>query len=148
MVRNKHSSEAAYLAGIIDGEGCFKLQRSGGGQSHAYISPYVVVVMNDKTTIEHLHQLWGGNFRRVKQSNPRYRDGYLWSVSSQEAVNLIAMVWPFLKAKRTQAWIVFQFWADRTKRGGKRISPEESALREGYKLALHQANARGNLLPE
>jgi hypothetical protein len=145
-----HIAEAAYLAGIIDGEGYIGMSRTGGRpshpggkQGHAYLSPFLKIGMTHLPTLQLLQATWGGNIRLHPKQQEHHKQAYLWQLSSQKAVNTLATVWPFLQTKRTQAWLIFQFWADRTRRNGNRISEEEAALREGYKLAIQTANQKG-----
>ena len=143
MYAQEHQSKAAYLAGIIDGEGTIGLIRTGTNKGHAYLSPYLRVTMTHLPTIDYIHKMWGGSMRLHTKQQEHHKQAYTWQYSSQGAINILATIWPFLQTKRTQAWLMFQFWANRTKRNGYLISAEEAALREGYKLAIQTANQRG-----
>lgn len=101
-------TEAAYLAGLVDGEGCLiiRSKRITGAGNHV-VDYHLEITMTDKepiywcqkvTSLGRLYRLYNGN-RKRKQHSPVYR----WTVSSQQAARVVQQILNFLINKRKQA---------------------------------------------
>jgi len=112
----------AYVAGIIDGEGCIGLSRSGAG---VYPSIYVT-----NTNIDLLHALKGryGGIIKVKAlRKENWKEAYAWKVTWRSAVLLLEDVGEYLMLKKKQAETVF-LWNDLRPGPGKRWDPHVTEL--------------------
>ena len=100
------SNEAAYLAGLFDGEGSvyfkkmkqIKHQRPGK-PIHNVMVIRMEIAMTDKDTIKWCHELFGcGHFgeRKVK---PGYKRQWRWRVSHRDALYVAKILWPHAKTK-------------------------------------------------
>ena len=90
-------AERAYTAGIIDGEGCIRMQRGTFGLD-------VSVGNTDLVLLAWLHQRWGGKIypnRSIKIRNAK--PFFHWRVCSKEAFPLLRDVLPFLVVKQDRA---------------------------------------------
>ena len=94
--------ELAYLAGIIDGEGCISFAR----RLKKYITPTLQVTNTNRDLIDWLHVCLGGNVYRRKDDRPTRKESWLWSVAGQKALLIIRDIRPYLLVKRKQADIV------------------------------------------
>ena len=95
--------DLAYLAGIIDGEGCLHVPRNGG-------APLLAVTNTDEALIDWLSQL-GGYVSPVRRTNGQshWKPAWLWQVHGQaDLAALIQRVLPYLKAKETEARAVLE----------------------------------------
>ena len=100
-MRDPTDLEKAYLAGIIDGEGCIMID----GQ---FLSTIRVQVSNTNATLIHfLEEVYGGAVQCV---NPKatYKCGvrkplFQWRVTTSKAERVLKDVLPYLKIKRDHA---------------------------------------------
>lgn len=97
--RRFQQNDLVYLAGYIDGEGCFSFGKN--------YKPCLSVTNTHRPTIEWLHRTFGGNVSRgSKPRKPNHRPTYTWAIVSREAVNLAAAVVVHLKEKTPQALLL------------------------------------------
>lgn len=94
-------SDLPYLAGIIDGEGCIRVNNS----------VRLMIANTDIHLIEWLSLNFGGYYWTNKRSQPRYKILYQWELSAKKACKLLEMVYPFLIIKKAQAKLVLDFHA-------------------------------------
>lgn len=94
----------AYLAGILDGEGCLSL----GVRKKIYVTPTVQVTNTDKRLIDWLDSCIPGHIYSTKEIRPNRKKAWLWSIAGAKARELIRSVRPFLKLKGEQADIILQ----------------------------------------
>ncbi|GAB3763755.1 LAGLIDADG family homing endonuclease [Microlunatus parietis] len=116
------SEEIAWLAGILEGEGSFYLQRDRG----IYLYPRVVVSMTDEDVIQRVADLFGAKIYKVPVS-PRYparKQQWRAVATGQRAVRLMKEIRP-LMGKRRGAKIdeIIAYWESQ---------PEPNALRSEY----------------
>jgi hypothetical protein len=95
----------AWVVGILEGEGCFKIHPSRKTNSKEYFYPQVEVNMADEDTIRRIHEFSGiGNVQGpyVDKRNPTYSPMWRWSVQKhQDALKLMKEVLPFMSARRS-----------------------------------------------
>jgi|SRR5215831_10702529 len=102
------SSEAAYLAGIIDGEGSIMLQRSGGT-----IFVVVKVANTSQGLMAWLTQKTGvGRVQYTSRSHLGRKDVHHWVVVGRQALALLHAIDPYLIVKREQANVAFALEAE------------------------------------
>lgn len=104
-------AEAAYLAGIIDGEGTITVSRkkdhNGMRGGYAY-RPYVAVANTNILVLEWCRRVTGIGRVGVSGSRhgPRQKQGYRWQLWSQKAGQLLRAIRPYLVIKIKQADIL------------------------------------------
>lgn len=99
-------TDAAYIAGIIDGEGCVSVNKRKSAQvsNGAFYSPEINVSMTDKDVIYWLKETSGvGRINTRPGKKPNHRTQYVWSVCGIDAGNLALRVSQYLKVKLPQA---------------------------------------------
>lgn len=102
------NTEAAYLAGLMDGEGCFYVERFATARSPIGFQYRVMVTitMTDKRTIEYICNLTGKNFRTRKKKDNR-RTAYTVDWRNSIAYDLLKIMLPYLQNKKEQAeWCI------------------------------------------
>lgn len=92
-------TQAAYMAGIIDGEGCFT--QHGPGRRY----PMLKVTNTDRALIEWLHGMVPGSTIQSKhEKRPRSKPCWDWLVCKCSVLRpLIGRMLPYLKVKRSAA---------------------------------------------
>jgi hypothetical protein len=79
--------EAAYFAGIIDGEGSITLTRMHGNEHRR---PCISIASTDRELLVYLRQLSGGSINNKKNYKPdRHKDSYTLIIKRKKEVQLI-----------------------------------------------------------
>ena len=99
--------QLAYLAGILDGEGCLKPSKAWKNPS--CFSLRCEVSNTDKDLISWLYKTFGGYTAPIKRSPPQ-KPQYRWRLRVPEMKLIIPQVLPYLVTKRNEAkWMIAQF---------------------------------------
>ncbi len=113
LLGDQDNSEAvgknAYLAGLIDGEGCIYVQTYFGRQPGKKYCLYLELSMCSELTIRWVQKNFGGNYRAAKPYGKRKRVQYHWRVSNERAIAILKHVYPYLVTKKRQAALSFKF---------------------------------------
>jgi hypothetical protein len=125
-IRTLSDVEAAYIAGIIDGEGTITLTRTKGG----FRAPIVSISSNDLELLEWVKETIGGGWILIKP--PRratHKIGYAWCIKSRNAVLLCAMIKPYLRiaSKYRRADLLTDRYLSVTKRNGNYSDAERES---------------------
>jgi hypothetical protein len=95
--------EMSYLAGIVDGEGCFYLaQHKQRGNRLAYNTPRIVVSNTNKDLMNWLKDNFGGYIFQQKKRKEHWKTGYQWVVEGNKALMLANWLEPLLIVKRDE----------------------------------------------
>ena len=94
------SSWIPYVAGFLDGEGCFGSSTRGG--------IYVCVTNTYPWILRDLQRAFGGRISRHNWPSKKDRSAWKWRVYGSAAVAVCLRVLPFLREKRAQAFILVQ----------------------------------------
>ena len=98
-------TQLAYLAGIIDGEGCFYIQRPGG-KNHTL---RLFVMNTAKPLIDYLYQTYGGWQYSRKKENSTWKIRHEWFVDRQIVDELLPLIHPYLVIKKEHCEIAMEF---------------------------------------
>lgn len=93
------TSDLAYLAGFIDGEGCFSTHDNGRG----YLALDLRVVNTNLQVLEWIKKTFGGSIQNKPPQNPNWKRAYFWMLTQKGLRVLIPQLLPHLKVKREQA---------------------------------------------
>jgi hypothetical protein len=138
----------AYLAGLIDGEGCVSIiNTTSVDRPGLHYQLRLMISMTHQPTIEFLAKEFGGRVNAVQQ-NKKWKTRYAWIVCSMNAKKLLTRTQPYLICKQEQArlGIMFQeqleehieFYGSRYS-----LSKEETEIREKIVAKMHELNKRG-----
>lgn len=120
MARLK-KTDLAYIAGLIDGEGCLSANRKKD-----CIATNLSVVNTNRPVIEFLQRYCGGGIYRRHPLGRRVV--WTWWLSSNPATQLLRQLLPYLQIKREQAqWFIELSELKAIRRGienGGRYAPE------------------------
>lgn len=127
----------AYLAGILDGEGCFSISR----RSDRHYSPLISVGMAETAAIQKLKEVYGGN---VYIENGKYRPIYKWQVRNFDTIlAILDKLAPYLLIKTEAASLLREFISDRTVGHSMKMTDEEVERRQAIYKKIKLANAVG-----
>jgi len=144
----KQICSAAYLAGLIDGEGTLTITRHTRKDRPGYMrfNIRLAIYNTNIALLQNVQETFGGTLMIAKRHDERWKDQGQLAWSEEQIVVILEKVRPFLFAKREQCEILLACQAtkldaaDGRKRG---LSAEVVALREDGYSRLKLLNARG-----
>lgn len=147
--KNHTKEQIAYLAGIIDGEGCFyagkiPVQKNGKTVFHYHCSIKV-----DKTSyelIEYLSNTFGGNreYSWWKKKNPKYKPVYAWYSTGLMLDYICDQIFPFLIVKKKQCELMINLRTTfKRNTGPVRLTEETIQKRDSLIKEFRILNHRG-----
>ncbi len=121
--------DAAYLAGLIDGEGTIALSRRHAGDNRQLV---VTISSTESALVEWVRAALGvGKITHKRTTSPRHAPGLTYCVTNRQALNVLAQVAPFLRSyKRDRAELVLSRYLALTPRNGKYTEAMRSARRQ------------------
>ena len=132
-------SEKSYLAGIVDGEGCFQVEKHAG----YYGTVRLTITNTSESLMEWLQLRLGGyvSFRPYTHRKPVY----VWETRGKNCVDVVQAIQPFLIIKCQQAKILLDAYNNvqlyRSKKVCQKLTSEHLASRVAFYNAMHEANA-------
>lgn len=102
----------AYIAGIIDGEGCIAITRRKLKRvktNNWYYQPQVIVGNTNRKLVYFCVDCYGGWIATFKRHNPNWSTIYHWKITGDEMKCLLSDIIPYLIVKRKQAKLVLLF---------------------------------------
>ena len=125
----------AYLAGIIDGEGCLTV---GAGKKETCINYNAIILVQNtsRKMIDWLQSKFGGQVYLSKKETEKTKAAWMWRITKKKDIEILLLaVLPYLIVKREQAKVLLNF---------VRLTPDmNSELRATYYRQLRQLNSRG-----
>lgn len=106
----------AYIAGIIDGEGCIGIEcmapckRKNGtwARKHNYYTPRLTVINTSEIIMFTLLRFLGGTYDARKKLSGR-KTCYRWHIFGEKLEESIKNILPYLQIKHKQAELVLEF---------------------------------------
>ena len=101
-------SDAAYIAGLFDGEGCVTCKKKPtkrpdrGGKIYNQWYIRCEITMTDKEVIEWLHETLGFGWSREKKYSKRpkhYKRQWRWCCGYRDALQFAKLIWPYTQVK-------------------------------------------------
>lgn len=143
---NPQQTVLAYLAGIIDGEGCIRIAKLSGKHYSPY-APCVNCGMTNPAAIELLHATFGGSIRWAwpsgKNASPCKPLRYWYLNGTESVARALRLLYPHLRVKKAQATLLLDFCFNKQdgRKGG--ITQDEHRWREELYLKVKKLNHRG-----
>lgn len=110
------SLEKAYIAGLLDGEGCINIYRINTdytkGKEKRLYPKYIlsVTIYNSHfETIKWLHDTLGGYLQTRTSKNEKWRVNYAWRICANVAMAFLKEVKPYMRIKTNQANLAIKF---------------------------------------
>lgn len=112
MKKNLSEIQLAWAAGIIDGEGTvsFTVRKPKDVQKSKRIQPIVEVEITNKEIVFLFQKWFGGFIWYRKKRKEKWAGIWLWRVTSRKALVCLQLVFPYLRIKKSQAEIIFEFY--------------------------------------
>ena len=96
-------AQIAYLAGIIDGEGCFTIRKKTYSNGRTLYTPRIVIGMNTAQPLDLAYGMFGGAIRARCTTGTNVPYIFVWEISCTKAKQATKTILPFLRVKREQA---------------------------------------------
>ena len=126
------NTDLAYVAGIIDGEGCIYIEHGKKGKS---IQLSVSVGSSDRWLCEFLKFSFGGCLYEMKSKTlPCWK----WEIRTRQAGQFLEDISPYLRLKKPQAEIAIKFQRARHQQNWVKKTDEEKAVEEAQYLLVKQ----------
>jgi len=119
--------EVAYLAGLIDGEGCLRIEKSGGKYRYTPHTPTVCITNCNPSLILWVYRKFGGHLYQKKN---RGTFQVTWDIYwlGRKATELLEDVYPYLTAKKEQAELMLSY-RELIGKPGKKLSEDNISKR-------------------
>lgn len=148
-------TDLAYMAGIVDGEGCFYIglipKKSGDGYATAHYRGLLKIDNTDHVLIDWLNQAFSGSnsaATRFTSSRKFEREVFSWIATGDRLLDLCEQILPYLTIKRKQCEIMIQFRKTYTaKLGSNKLSIESITARQQCLEDIRKLNSRFHLHP-
>ena len=124
-MRTLSPTEAAYIAGIIDGEGCIEFKwanrirkdRKGTPTYHTLIVRLEVPQV-DGRLIDYLMKTTDEGNRDMKHfpKNPTWNDQHRWRASHHGVYRIMKQIYPYLIVKREKAKMIINHYDEKFKK--------------------------------
>jgi hypothetical protein len=133
--------DLAYLAGILDGEGCITLCQVGRSR----YSTQIFIANTDERLVHWVHSRFGGSIAlRRKPKDSRHKPLWMWLLSGPSVEPFLTAVLPYLVLKHEQASLLLEYRKTVTAIGTNNLTPTHIVEnRERMKSRLSVLNRRG-----
>lgn len=142
-----HKTEAAYVAGLIDGEGWVTITRTPAGYNRRKTTGYqlsVGIAMTHRPTIEVVQSLFDGTIRYHKGRKDAHAATYHLGYTDNNSVRILTEILPYMCTKKPQALLGIAFrTVTKQAPGAQNVPPELQAEREEYYNQMRMLNTRG-----
>lgn len=145
-------TEKAYLAGLIDGEGCIFISKYRGKNN---VSPVynlrVIVAMSEKEILEDMQKITGAGRVHYNPTVSKKRENWseMWqwiTTATADVKALLDAIYPYLRIKKSQADTALQFIQVGSTHCGKNVTVPKhiTEQREYFRMKLMNQKTRGN----
>jgi hypothetical protein len=134
---------AAYIAGIIDGEGTVTLPRLHANENRRLV---VSIANMEIALLRFVHgEIGAGKVTRKRTTSNRHTPSFCYSVTSRQALELLRQVSPFLQSyKRQRAELAPAGYEAMTPRNGK-YTAAQLAARKRFEEIFLATTPRGGI---
>lgn len=144
----------AYLAGVIDSDGCITIQKyfdpSKPHRAPRYVLS-VIVVNTSKRLMNWLADNFGGTFKERRKVKESHKTTYHWQFTNSKAAHLLALVKPYLVEKfdrAANAIALIEEGDTLNPKGSTPLTEEEIARREMHYQVGKILNQTGSVQPQ
>jgi hypothetical protein len=137
----------AYVAGLIDGEGCIGIQSSNKGAQY-YVEITIGMTEKARTLLDQVQQNYGGTVTHHRRKTQQWANAWKWRIGGDAALTFLEMIAPYLVLKSQQAQLALKLRAicsqmqahpNGTKKWTEPLRKEAQALKD----AMHKLNQKG-----
>jgi hypothetical protein len=143
-----HETEAAYLAGLIDGEGCIHATTTNRAPHRKTrgLQLLLEVWNTNEEIIDYLHGQFGG-YRGTQDRFAQQKPLHVWRVSIGGVREILPQLMPYLRIKRRQAEVAMDLANLPVGKPFQPVSAELQAQREDLVAQIKAFNKRGREVP-
>jgi hypothetical protein len=129
-VNGLSSEDAAYLAGLIDGEGTIALSHRHRGEERQLV---VSISNTERELLDYVLETVGaGRITAKRTYDTNHSPSFTYSIDNRQALELLQQIAPFLRGyKRQRAALVLEDYVRLTPRNG-RYTSEMKTQREAF----------------
>jgi hypothetical protein len=140
-LRRLSDTEAAYVAGIIDGEGTITLTKTHRRENRR---PVISISSTEMPLLRYVQAVVGaGRITRKMRTREHHSPSFAYAISSRQALALLARVTPYLRTYKSQrAQLLLSEYLLVTPPNG-RYTPEQQAARRDFENRFFAISTRG-----
>ena len=133
-VKSLSLPDAAYIAGLIDGEGTITLTRKHRNENRQLS---VSISNTDRDLLEFVYQSVGaGKITRKCTAKNHHTPSYTYAIYNRQALNVLEQIYAYLRTyKRERATLILRDYLQLTPRNGK-YTDQQKAARECFESAV------------
>ena len=87
-------TETAWIAGLLEGEGCFQ-----GGKGNGLT---ISCTMTDLDVLERLRNFCGGRIIKQRERQPHWKQTWRWGIHGRQALGVLMHILPLMGKRRTE----------------------------------------------
>lgn len=127
-------TQAAYIAGLVDGEGTVTLTRKHRNENRQLS---ISISNTEKMLLEYVHRtVAAGKITRKRTTKACHTPSYTYAVYNRQALNLLIQIQPYLHTyKAHRAELIVRNYIALTPRNGK-YTAEQRRARTAFEIAL------------
>ncbi len=128
-------TDAAYIAGLIDGEGTITLTRKHRNENRQLA---ITISNTERPLLEYVIETIGaGKITGKRTTSERHRPSFTYTIYNRQALNLLAQIHPYLKTyKAIRSSIILENYLALTPRNGKYTADKQQLRAEFEKRVL------------
>ena len=117
-VRMLTISDAAYIAGLVDGEGTVTLTRKHRNENHQLV---LSISNTDFALLRYVYETVGaGEITAKRTTSPNHTPSYTYAIYNRQALSLLKQLLPYLRTyKSRRASLILKHHVSLTRRNGK-----------------------------
>ena len=142
---NQEPLNWAYVAGIIDGEGCIALHKRTAKTYAAgfQVVPHLSITNTNQQLIVDIHQfVEAGKITTYKHAKPNWKQPFMLQAYGQDIKRILDGALPFLRVKREQALCVLDF-VNKYSHYGLRLTAPDREDQLGLLIRVKARNKKG-----
>jgi hypothetical protein len=124
--KNLSREDAAYIAGLIDGEGTLSLSRRHRGENRQFV---ISISNTESRLLNYVCRAVGaGRTTRKRTSKSHHTPSRTYTISNRQALDLLRQITPYLRTyKAKRAKLVLDHYLRLTPRNGKYTAAQKKA---------------------
>ncbi|WP_133054323.1 hypothetical protein [Mycolicibacter kumamotonensis] len=143
-------TEAAYLAGLLDGEGTYMITKYTTSRGTTSWSATISMASTDEVLVQKCKSLVGGSITGpVIPKAQNARPSWIWALKGRAIGPVIEELWPYIVLKQRQAALLYMLrskiepGARPGQKGRRALTESQIHERESMRLACKALNRRG-----
>jgi len=146
------ATDKAYIAGLVDGEGCITIYKRKNGHFPKagkpwYYQPVVTIGNTDKRMLDFVVDRCKGWITKPKPQRSHWKQSYCWFISGEAMRSFLRDIIPYLVIKRKQVEIILSFpnYIDRGWGGKTSVGRSQQELEKQTNLwtEMRRLNSQG-----